>query len=346
MIVTTRKGKFIKQFSGPPEGGIVCFKFYQVVAASGCLGACNYCFLSTQLPYASGLYDVMGTLFGNLEELGPEARAWLKRHKQPAGLILGENQDGTCFEYEYKKLLGTTPLEILVPLFERENPYGHTLIVLSKFVSTKYAEVFGPARNVVFSWSLSMPSISAREEIGVTPLDGRLRKAAEMKQVGYRVRFRLDALAPIPNWREELAEIVGRINEIGPEMLTLGALRATNPADLRAAAARLGRDVSIFDHLVTIDRDGFKHRTADDFHVESFRVVKRLLDPRIRLGLCKEEASLWRSCEIDWDGCHCLHGRADLVAIERVKRAGLEGGDSITEGGAGHSATPSLFADL
>jgi hypothetical protein len=94
-----------------------------------------------------------------LADIVPETRKWLKQPVRQ-GLIIGENQDGLAFEAPCKKLLGVTPLELLIPLFQNENPNGHTLIILSKFTATKYAEVFGASPHVIFSWSRSLPSIS------------------------------------------------------------------------------------------------------------------------------------------------------------------------------------------
>src|SRR5579863_7948958 len=42
------RGQFIKQFTGPEEESrVVCFKFWQLVHASGCPFRCAYCFLQT-----------------------------------------------------------------------------------------------------------------------------------------------------------------------------------------------------------------------------------------------------------------------------------------------------------
>src|SRR5947209_10000496 len=109
VMFTTNRAGFIKQFVGPGENQIICFKFWQAVIASGCPGECAYCFLQTQYPYRTGLYDLKGTLFSNLEQMLPEVKAWL-RQPEPAGLILGENQDGLAFEGAYHRLLRTTPL--------------------------------------------------------------------------------------------------------------------------------------------------------------------------------------------------------------------------------------------
>jgi DNA repair photolyase len=318
MKVTRRTSPFLKQFSGASGKEIVCFRFWQAVIASGCPGECAYCFLQTQYPYRTGLYDLKGTLFSNLEEMVPEVKCWLSQ-PDPAGLILGENQDGLAFEGAYRKLLGITPLQLLIPLFRDQNPHGHLLIVLSKFTTTRFAEEFGPMPNVVFSWSLSLPTISERYEKKVAPLERRLGHAARLKRAGYRVRFRLDAMAPIPTWREEVDVMVERINAVGPEMLTIGALRATNPPALRRAAQAQGRDGSIFDYIVTRDSCRFKYRTEDTFHREVFRRVLRNLDPSIALGLCKEELGVWRQVGLPWRGCHCLHGGSDPVVKERTE---------------------------
>ena len=319
MQVTERAGSFIKQFVGPGDNQIICFKFWQAVIASGCPGECSYCFLQTQYPYRSRKYDIKGTLFSNLKDIVPETRKWLKQQSRPAGLILGENQDGLAFEGPYKKQLEVTPLELLIPLFNDENPAGHLLIVLSKFTSTSYAEALGPSPYVVFSWSLSLPTISRLYEKKVASLEARLTKAKEMKEAGYRIRFRLDALAPIPDWETELTGVMKQINEIGPEMLTIGALRASNKTSLRRAAEANGRDGSIFDHISTIDPSGFKQRTNADFHVMAFQLIKEQLGTGISLGLCKEDASMWLDVGATWQGCHCLHGAADSIARGRIE---------------------------
>ena len=337
MKVTHRGSPFIKQFGGPGENSIVCFRFWQAVVASGCPGACAYCFLQTQTPYRRGLYELDGTLFSNLADIETETRRWLML-KRPAGLIVGENQDGLAFERPYKQLLGITPLEILVPLFMHENPINHTLIVLSKFTSTEFAEGFGPSQNVIFSWSLSLPSISRQYEKKVASLRARLATAQRLKMDGWRIRFRLDAMAPVPDWETDLDEIIHEINQVAPEMLTIGALRATNLEALSRAASNNGRDASVFSYLREKDPSGFKYRVEHGFHVSVFQRVAERLHPDIKLGLCKEDASVWQEVGLTWQGCHCLNGAGDDVVIER--------GDSNRLVFELSSRSPQLISDL
>jgi len=321
MRVVERSSPFIRQFSGPgPDSQIVCFKFWQAVVASGCPGACAYCFLQTQEPYRTGLYDLNGTLFSNLRRLERETVAWLHASQSARGLIVGENQDGLAFERPYKRLLGITPLELMVPLFSSRvtNPFGSRLVILSKFTTTEFAEAAArPNDRVIFSWSLSLPTISRRYEKKVAPLERRLEAAARLKRMGWAIRFRLDALVPFDGWRQDVHDVVDAINAVEPEMLTLGSLRASNARSLQNSAIKNGRDGSIFNALADRDPSGFKYRLDPAIQAAMFREVRTRLDPSIRLDLCKEDASVWRRLGLKFSGCHCLAGHTDSLVRER-----------------------------
>jgi hypothetical protein len=191
-------------------------------------------------------------------------------------------------------------------------------VVLSKFTTTEFAEAAAaPNDRVIFSWSLSLPAISKTYEKKVAPLTRRLDAAARLKRRGWAIRFRLDALSPIEGWRADVREIVDRINEIGPEMLTLGSLRASNATTLQRAAVKNGRDGSIFDSLRDKDPSGFKYRLDPEIQAAMFAEVKARLDPAIRLDLCKEDVSVWRRIGLRFSGCHCLAGGEDPIVAER-----------------------------
>ena len=64
------RGRFIKQFSGPDAGsGVVCFKFWQLVHASGCHFRCAYCFLQTTAYFRFNKAALMGQVYGNWEQI-------------------------------------------------------------------------------------------------------------------------------------------------------------------------------------------------------------------------------------------------------------------------------------
>ncbi len=118
-----------------------------------------------------------------------------------------------------------------------------------------------PTPQVVFSWSVNAEEVAARWEHG-TPLPSqRFEAARRMKAAGWPVRFRLDPMVPYDGWRSGYEAAIREINGVAPEMVTLGALRATSAKSLRSAARKNGRDDSVFDFL-TEERDpsGFKYR--------------------------------------------------------------------------------------
>jgi DNA repair photolyase len=75
-----------------------------------------------------------------------------------------------------------------------------------------------------------------------------------MKAAGWPVRFRLDPMLPYESWKAGYAEAIEQINRIQPEMVTIGALRATSGKSLRTAARNNGRDDGVFEFL-TEERD-------------------------------------------------------------------------------------------
>ncbi len=125
-------------------------------------------------------------------------------------------------------------------------------------------------------------------------------------------------MIPFPGWRDGYAEIIEQINELSPEMVTLGALRASGTLPRHAKA--FGRDTSVFDLLTTRDPGGFKRRLADGLHRDMLRLAVRHLDrTRIRVALCKEHRSVWSALGLPFHGCHCLLGENDSLARSQRK---------------------------
>jgi hypothetical protein len=128
-------------------------------------------------------------------------------------------------------------------------------------------------------------------------------------------------MLPYPGWRSGYDTALREINEIIPEMVTLGALRATSAKSLRAAAKKNGRDDSIFNYL-TEDRDpsGFKYRIPFEVQIELFRfAIDKLAEPVIP-ALCKEDQALWRALGLPFRGCHCLLGARDTLVDDAPQK--------------------------
>lgn len=312
-----KRSSFIKQFVGPGEGsGIVCFRFWELVVAAGCPYQCSYCFLQATPSYVYGHYPLSGAVFANWEKMLEELRGWLS-HPVPRMLLIGELQDGLAFEGAYKRLTGRSLTELLVPLFAAQR--RHRLIFLTKSVAVRHLLQLEPTDRVVLSWSVNAEEVGRRWEVGAPLPRKRLEAARRVKDAGWPVRVRLDPMIPILNWQDAYGRTIDQINALAPEMVTIGALRASR--SLQARVRRNGRDGDLFNLLTEKDPSGFKKRLPHKTQVEMFRfAIERLRAANVTPALCKEDVTLWWELGLRFQGCHCLLGPRDEIVGERAAR--------------------------
>ena len=310
-----RVSSFIRRFGGPGAGsGIVCFKFWQLVAAGGCPYRCSYCFLQTTPWFRFNPDLLYGLVYSNVDDMLREIDLWLE-DPVPKMMILGELQDGLVFEKAYRKVTGKPLSHWIIPRFAAQT--RHRLIFLTKSTEINEAAELEPTPQVVFSWSVNAEEVAEQWEQGTPLPSARFEAAMTMKRAGWPVRFRLDPMLPYPGWRVGYSEAIRQINRVGPEMVTLGALRATSGKSLRTAAKKNGREDQIFEYL-TEERDpsGFKYRIPKERQIELFRFAIERLSPSIVPSLCKEDKSLWKALNMRFQGCHCLLGGQDALVSE------------------------------
>jgi spore photoproduct lyase len=319
------RSEFIKQFDGPKEGsGIVCFKFWELVIASGCPFRCSYCFFQTLPSVRHKREALTGLLYSNWRQMLDEVEQWLLA-RTPRMLIAGELQDGLAFDSAYKKLTGKPLTHHLVPLFAGQR--RHKLIFLTKSTLIRNALQLEPTPQVVFSWSINSQYVADRWEQGAPTPRGRFAAARCMKEAGWPIRFRLDPMIPYEDgkehWRDGYARTIDQINALEPAMVTLGTLRATYKEALRKAAEKNGRPTDIFNFLTEKDPSGFKYRIPFEQQVEMYRFALDRLDCRAELALCKEDASVWQALKLPFRGCHCLLDGdvpAEIVSTDSFRR--------------------------
>lgn len=309
-----RTSHFIQQFAGPgDDSNIVCFKFWQLKHAMGCPFECSYCFLQTTPYFVFNKEALKGQVYSNIDAMLGEVDGWLK-DPVPKMLLVGELQDGLAFEEAHRKVNGAPLTHLLVPRFAAQS--RHRLVFLTKSTAVQYALEQPPTKQVVFSWSVNAEEVGARWEKGAPLPSSRLAAAGRMRAAGWPVRLRLDPMVPIENWQTAYAAVIQQINELKPEMVTLGALRATSPKSLKTWATKNGRDPGVFDFL-TEERDpsGFKYRIPFETQVAMFKFAVERLDPKIVPALCKEDRRVWQAVGLPFDGCHCLMGANDALSV-------------------------------
>jgi DNA repair photolyase len=316
MIAKRRGSSFVRQFGGPGEDSqIVCFKFWQLMVAGGCPYRCSYCFLQTVPWFRFHPDELYGLVYTNTADMLAEVREWL-RDPLPKMMIVGELQDGLVFDPAYKKVNGVALTHLLIPLFAAQKK--HRLIFLTKSTQIEFALQLPASPQVVFSWSVNAEEVGRRWEHGAPLPSERFAAAEKMKKAGWPIRFRLDPMVPYPDWKSGYAEAINRINALGPEMVTLGALRATSYHGLRNAAAANGRDDTIFDYLTgQRDPSGFKYRIPFEKQVQMFRFAIDHLKVGVTPALCKEDRALWKALGLKFKGCHCLLGAKDKIVTDR-----------------------------
>lgn len=321
---TGRRNQFIKQFHGPePGSNIGCFKFWELVVAWGCPYECSYCLLQAN-PYARFNEQALtGLIYENYQRMLDEVELWLTE-PTPRMLIVGELQDGLVFDNAYATVTGKPLTHHLVPLFAGQN--RHRLIFLTKSTTIGRVLKLPPTPQVVLSWSVNAEYVGERWERGAPLPSRRFAAASKIKEAGWPIRFRLDPMIPYEegtqNWREGYAKAIDEINALEPEMVTIGALRATKIRALEAAAAKNGRPTDVFRYLSEKDPSEFKYRLPFEVQLELFRFALDRLDQKgIAPALCKEDVSVWNALGLKFQGCHCLQGPA--VPSELISSSGF-----------------------
>ncbi len=79
-----------------------------------------------------------------------------------------------------------------------------------------------PCANIIVSFSVNAAEAARDHEPGAAPTEERLDAARKLKELGWRVRVRLDPMIA----EYDYAEIIDAVAALAPERVTLGTLRA------------------------------------------------------------------------------------------------------------------------
>lgn len=269
----------------------VCPNFYLLDHARGCNFNCSYCFLR-DIEYNRKERRV----FGDIDRLQDELRAWIAQDNLETYLANSGNMtDSLSFEKE-------RPMWGDLIEFMRENAEKpgrpHCLLVVTK-AGLSHCGAFlehEPCRNIIVSFSINAPEAAQDHEPGAATTTERLKAARTLREMGWRVRVRMDPMIKGYDYSGLIADVAA----IAPERVTLGTLRA-DPTLLPEV-----RDVDIFRELEEPEPESIARYPLAE-RLAMYRDAVEGLRDVTSIGLCEETEDVWLELGLDAENktCNC-----------------------------------------
>lgn len=286
IIERPRRSKFIRYFDKTPPG-IVCPHFYILAHGNGCVFRCAYCYL--QLTFRGKVHQ---TIFTNTDDMLREVDQFLTR-EEPSVLNAGELSDALAVDDR------TGLTKELVPRFASQD--RHLLVLLTKSTNVDNLLPLEHTGRTVVSFSVNASDVAAEYEIGSPSPRERVDAASRAAAAGYRVRFRVDPIIPIPGWENSYRSLLEHILEVAPpERITFGSLRYF--PNVKTYARKLGRETSVFDYASERTPADGRRRIPTARRLHIYKYLIGLVPAGMDFGLCKET-----------EACHRALGIADVV---------------------------------
>ena len=292
-------GSIIKLFDKTPEpeheGDVVCPHFIELKWAYGCPHDCSYCYLKGTFRYR--LVD--GRIlphFKDRQKIMRHVEEFLKLDLEPTILNAGELCDGLMGEGLQEPFS-----EFIMPLF-----YGsrHIILFLTKGTRVEHFLDHSEWRsNAILSWSLNAAPVAERWEKQAPSVEDRIGSAKKVFEAGYKVRLRIDPMAPVEGWLEHYSALVDKVfSSLYPERITLGSFRGL--VSTRSSV----KDKSWLEFLS--ERSGWGLKPSHDSRLEMYRALTVYLREEydyVDVGFCKETLRMWKSLGLDWreNRCNC-----------------------------------------
>jgi len=281
-VFRDRATNFIKEFTQTPNG-IVCPHFFVLGHALGCPYACDYCYLRKTLRRSP-----KPELFTNVDKMVKDIEKWLLKSRETKVLNAGELSETFAWERERPFIK-----QIIASFADKNrNPYGHSLVFLTKCDDIGVLCGEQPSENVILSWSINAHEVADEYEHGSPIVSNRLKAMKAAKAWGWRIRARIDPFLPVDDWNSLYSCVAKDVASIGPERVTLGSLRWLPGLNSFFA------NKEIFE--MALDKDGADNRGRVKFEVrsEAYAMIARIMqDAGIPVGLCKETEDMWAKME-------------------------------------------------
>jgi len=208
----------------------------------------------------------------------------------------------------------------LIPLFASQitNPYNRKLILLTKSTNIHYLEGL-PTENILVTFSLNPEAIADRWEgkwndgVRITPpIQDRLAASALTQEMGYDVRWRVDPILPVDNWKELYREFLesAAANGHGPSRITLGTYREMGRS-LLTISEKWGLPPMEWTPP-KLSKDGMHYHIEEAQRIEIYRFLKACVNDAWKnqestpiVALCKESKQVRTVVGLTHDHCNC-----------------------------------------
>lgn len=273
IVIRKRKSKFVKLFDKTPPG-VICPHFYELVLSNGCPYNCSYCYL--KLTFRG---DTQPKIFTN---------DWCEIEKELESIECGVMNTG-----ELADSLAIPPASLpdAMRYFAKQN--DKFLLLTTKSDNVSFFDDYDPTPQVIISFSINCEMASSRFESGAPSPKDRLKAAKELKQRGWRIRFRLDPVIDevgLKHYREICKELA----ELNPERVTVGTLRQF-PGVMNFSKNAPSKGL-------VKSWDG-RMRYPPDHRIDIYSQIASWLERRP--ALCKETEQVWTKLGWEFQGCNC-----------------------------------------
>lgn len=273
--VRERKSKFVKLFDKTPES-VFCPHFYELILSNGCPYDCSYCYLKLTFRGRTN-----PTLFNN---------DWAEVQAE-----LDKVDHGVFSTGELADSLAITPplLEKALDYFEQQK--DKYILLLTKSANIDILRHREPSPQIIVSFSVnSIPAARDYEKGSPDPMK-RLDVARELKELGWRVRIRIDPII-LESGLEHYEPICKVIAELSPDVVTIGTLRQFPGLHRFAKEA---------------PRDGLKKAPDGRMRYPTQKridVYKQIADwLGFQPALCKEATEMWEALGWEFKDCNCTN---------------------------------------
>lgn len=220
---------YIRRFESNQE----CPGFWNLGIGTFCRHGCTYCFLNLTMRIRPLCIEHM-----NLSRLKVNLKSFNKKNG-PINALLNAGETSDPLDNE-------PLLNIWNKIVELIKNSGNQILCLTK--SNNVDHIPEPnselSDSVIYSWSINPESVVQRYEPNTASSGERLEAAKILKNLGYKIRFRIDPILPVRFMEiishgnpysltdidlEDYFKLIDQFSKIEPEMITFGTFRALPP---------------------------------------------------------------------------------------------------------------------